>query len=146
MPTPSTCEREIEELHALFVRWYRGEAETAEFERVERALDGSFELISPDGSLSNRESVLSGVREAHGEQSGFDIEVRNVEPVCVTDGHALVRYEEWQSTPGAGADTGRLSTALFESVGGDQTPDGGPTRPAARWLYLQETWLRAPDS
>lgn len=145
MSLSTACEREIETLHDLFVRWYCGRANRGEFERVERALDDSFELVSPDGTVTDRAAVLGAIRDAYNSREGFDIEIRNVEPVFVEDEHALVRYEEWQFPDGE-ADTGRLSTALFETVEQprEQTQTD-QTRPAARWLHLQETWLEGPD-
>jgi hypothetical protein len=142
MLSVTDCEREIEELHALFVRWYRGQADRHEFDRVERALGGSFELVSPDGLVSDRETVLAGIREQHDSRAGFDIEIRNIKPIDVDGNRAVVRYEEWQSGS-TGGETGRLSTALFVPP---KTTDGDPdTRPAARWLHLQETWLEGPE-
>jgi len=142
MPSVTDCEREVEELHALFVRWYRGQADRDEFEHVERALGGSFELLSPDGVVSDRETVLAGIREQYDSKTGFDIEIRNVEPIDVDGDRTLVRYEEWQSGS-TGGETGRRSTALFAPPG---TADGDPDRrPTARWLHLQETWLKSPE-
>ena len=140
MPTAATCEREIVQLHDFFVRWYHGRADKREFERLERALAGSFELVAPDGSVSDRGEVLAWIRGAHDSRERFDIEIRNVEPVAVDGEPALVRYEEWQTAPEG--ETGRLSTALF----GTADPEAGRdhTRPAATWLYLQETWLDGP--
>ena len=45
----------------------------------------------------------------------------------------LVRYEEWQTSPGE--TNGRISTALF-----------APHREEGRveWQYLHETWLEPP--
>jgi hypothetical protein len=142
MPSVTNCEREITELHAFFVRWYQGRADRHEFERVERALRGSFELVSPEGVVSDRETVLAGIREQYDSRAGFDIEIRNVEPIDVDGDRALVRYEEWQSGSTDG-ETGRHSTALFAPP---ETTDGDPEiRPAARWLHLQETWLERSE-
>jgi len=114
--SPSDCEREIETLHDLFVRWYRGEAKHNEFERLERALGDSFEMVSPDGSVSDRETVLDSIRSAYGTRTGFDIEIRNVELVERVDEHALVRYEEWQYAPAETAGETRES-APAETAG-----------------------------
>ena len=141
MLSVTDCEREIEELHALFVRWYRGQADRHEFDRVERALGGSFELVSPDGLVSDRETVLAGIREQHDSRAGFNIEIRNIKPIDVDGNRAVVRYEEWQSGS-TGGETGRLSTALFVPP---KTTDGDPdTRPAARGLHPQGKWLEGP--
>lgn len=140
MLTRSACEREVEQLHALFVRWYCGRADESEFERIEHALGESFELVGPDGSVNDRETVLDWLRRAYDTKPDFEIEIRNVEPVFVTEERALVRYEEWQSTPTG--ETGRISTALFESVTDPWSDDSG--EPAVQWQYLQETWLDEP--
>lgn len=147
MPTPTACGREISELHDLFVRWYCGRASRGAFERVERALAPSFELVSPDGTVNDRADVLGAIRKEYDRRAGFDIEIRNVEPVHAGEEHTLVRYEEWH-VPAAGAETGRHSTALFgpvESGSGAADAPADGTRPRARWLYLQETWLQGPD-
>lgn len=138
MPTLEACEQEIETLHEFFVEWYCGETDHEAFQKAEDALAPSFEIISPDSTIHDRETILSDVRnsfDSH-EQGEFDIEIRNVKPVDVRDDRALVRYEEWQETPEG--TTGRLSTALFgptdESTGDQQSVE---------WLYLQETWLES---
>jgi hypothetical protein len=145
MPSLAACRREIETLHAFFVRWYCGGATRGEFERVEHALAPSFERIAPDGAIHSRETVLAGIRESHDTHERFEIAIRNVEPVAVADDRALVRYEEWQTTPEG--TNGRLSTALFVPVDSAETEaeaTDDPTRPSAAWRHLQETWLDAP--
>lgn len=131
MPTVESCQREIEQLHAFFVRWYCGTTDS--FDRVEAALGPSFERVSPDGTIHDRETVLDGVRGNHDEFANFEIAIRNVEPVFTTPEHTLVRYEEFQTTPNG--ENGRLSTALFGPAAGE---------PAAEWQHLQETWLDQP--
>jgi len=136
MPTLSLCEREIRDLHDFFARWYCGRADPDEFRTVERALAPTFEILAPDGTVTDRDGILSHIRSEGGsyEPGEFDIDVRNVEPVDVRDDRALVRYEECQERPDGA--NGRISTALF-----------GPARsPVAdqqdvEWLYLHETWL-----
>lgn len=123
------CEREIRTLHDCFVDFYTGQRE--DIDRVEHALGPEFRLVHPSGEVSDRETVLDGIRaQANSYDLGeFDIEIRNVDAIEVRDERALVSYEEWQTTPEE--QTGRLSTAYFapsEAV-------------AAEWRYLQETWL-----
>jgi hypothetical protein len=146
MPSLAACRREIEALHAFFVRWYCGRAARAAFDRVEHALGNSFERISPEGTIHGRAAVLAGIQESYDAHEDFEIEIRNVERVAVTDDHALVRYEEWQTTPDG--TNGRLSTALFVPVdpaGTGASSTDNTTQPAATWQHLQETWLDAPD-
>lgn len=123
------CEREIRELHDCFVEFYTGQR--ADIDRVERALGSDFRLVHPSGEVSDRETILDGIRaQKEGYAPGeFDIEIRNVDAIEVRDDRALVSYEEWQTTPDE--QTGRLSTAYL-------APGEGV---AAEWRYLQETWL-----
>jgi hypothetical protein len=141
VPPLAVCRREIETLHAVFTRWYRGQSTRAEFDRVERALDASFERVAPDGTVDSRETVLAGIREQYDSYDQFGIDIRDVRRVVATGDHTLVRYEEWQTTPGG--TNGRLSTALFAPV--DSPDPADDTRPSAAWRHLQETWLDAPE-
>ena len=129
---PADYEREVESLHAFFGAWYRGELSSERFARVETALAPSFERVTPDGTIQDRETVLAGVEAARDEHTkAFEIEIENFEMIDRTDGRALVRYVERQ-TPG----DDRLSAALFDAG----TPESG-TEGQPSWLYLQETWL-----
>ena len=125
------CRTEIEQLHAFFVDWYCGD-ESA-FERVERALAPSFERVSPDGTVQDREATLNGIRATQNAYEWFDIEIRNVVLLESFEESALVRYEEYQTMPGDS--NGRLSTTLLA-----HDSDGSPATDL-RWRYLQETWL-----
>jgi hypothetical protein len=131
MLSVTDCEREIRQLHDFFVGYYTGTRE--DFERVEAALDPDFELIHPSGEITDRKAVLDGIDSTAGsyDPGAFEIEIRNVEPVEVCDRRALVRYEEWQTTPEE--TTGRLSTAYFSPA--------ETSVATAQWHYLQETWL-----
>lgn len=123
------CEREIRELHEVFVDFYTGQR--GDIERVEQALGTDFRLVHPSGEVSDRETVLEGIRAQENSYAPgeFDIEIRNVDAIEVRENRALVSYEEWQTA--LDEQTGRLSTAYFAPSG---TVD-------AEWRYLQETWL-----
>lgn len=141
MPSATACRTETEALHEFFCRWYCGTTPPGAFARLERALGSEFERVTPDGTVQERETVLVGVRETYDAYESFDIEVRNVEPVTVDGNRALVRYEEWQTTPDG--ENGRVSTALFGPA--DRTDDADPSvTPVATWHHLHETWLDAP--
>lgn len=135
MSSVTDYREEVESLHAFFVDWYTGVADSEDFQALEDALAPSFEMIPPTGAIADRETVTSAVREAFDtyEQGSFDIEIRDVEVVEQYDQTALVRYEEWQDD--AGEESGRLSTALFTI---EETTNESPT---VEWRYLQETWL-----
>jgi hypothetical protein len=144
MPTFEHCEREIRDLHAFFADWYCGEE--MPFERVEAALAPGFERVAPDGSVHDRETVLEGIESRRDAHEWFRIEVRNVEPVFLREGRALIQYEEWQFSPEE--ESGRISTALFEPPVEHEQDRTAPREPnpVVRWTYLQETWLEPPES
>lgn len=139
MPTRPTCRREIEGLHAFFVDWYDGVVDRGAFARMERAIGPDFVMVTPAGTVLDRQAVLGMVREGYGRTAGegFDIEIRDVEVVHAGDETTLARYEEWQSTgeereEGEERDEeGRLSTALFRADA--DAPEG------VEWLSLHET-------
>lgn len=137
----ANCEREITGLHAFFVDWYTGAIPREDFERLERALDPTFELVHPDGSIADRESILDGIEDRYDvyDDGDFDIEIRNIEPVSQVGDRLLMRYEEWQDGPNGS--NGRLSTGLFRPI---NHQDPAATAPSAHWVHLQETWLESP--
>ena len=129
------CREEIISLHEFFVSWYTGRAEPSEFERLEAALGGDFELVTPSGKRRSRAAVLQGVDETYDAYApgAFDIEIRNVELRQTVGEHARLRYEEWQDTPEG--QTGRISTVCLSS---------DPAAPAGLcWRDLHETPIEA---
>ena len=151
MKTPSqrlawatAVREEIDDLHRFFQEWFLGvRPETdAEFARVEGALTDSFALVSPDGTLLEREALLARLKRAHGKRAGesFRIWVRAVRLRDEVGPRLLVSYEEWQETDdGVNA---RQSTAWFAV-----TPGEGVRRDRLRWVHVHETWLpdRSPE-
>lgn len=136
------CRREIEELHAFFEGWFEGTLSDDEptFARVAAALAGDFELISPDGSLRDRKTILASIRDGYGSHAGerqqFRIEIHDVRPRFVVADTALLTYEEWQTSDGS--ENRRRSSAWFRRA--DEAPCG------VRWVHLHETALPAPES
>ena len=107
---------EVEQLHAFFVGWFRGEVpdSDAAFSRFASALAPRFEMVVPSGSLLVRAQVMLGVRGAYGGWKGDDgatIEIRNAKGEIIGEGLVRVSYEEWQRRSGAWR--GRRSTALL---------------------------------
>lgn len=134
-PTPTVTvaddtRREVRELHEFFAAWFRGDREQERFDRVAGALAPTFRLVRPDGTETDREAVLEGVRAARGtEAPSFRIDVRDLRVRRRLDDHCLVTYEEWQHRDGAW--DGRRSTALLARE--SSAPAG------VVWLDLQET-------
>ena len=135
VPALATCKAEIEALHAFFVEWYTGTTDDDAIARLEGALAPDFEMVTPDGTRLDRDSVLENVRGSYerDEPGTFAIEIRNVEVIAQLEGHALVRYEEWQDVDQE--TTGRVSTILFRDA--TAAPGG------LEWVDLHETWLEA---
>jgi hypothetical protein len=129
-----SVEREIVELHEFFAGWFGGHLpETdAAFARFASVLADSFCIVSPSGTITRRESLLRGIREAHGRRPGLKIEVKNVEVLREYRSWILVTYEEWQREPERPR-TGRISSVAFLRRPG--TPHG------LEWLHVHETWI-----
>ncbi|WP_254838145.1 DUF4440 domain-containing protein [Natronomonas marina] len=135
MLTPTACRAEITGLHEFFVEWFAGAAPRSDLSRLERALAPEFEMVTTAGERVDHEALVDGIAESHGRTAGedFDIDVREIETVALLDDHAVVRYEERQST--AAGETGRVSTALFRAD--EAAPEG------VVWVTLQETGLES---
>jgi hypothetical protein len=102
-------ERGIRRLHEVIEAWFRGE--TDDLAPFADALAPEFEQVSPDGVVSDRDAVVTGLREAHADDPDLTIEIRDAaHRITVGDGH-LIRYEEHQRTDDER--TGRVSTALL---------------------------------
>ena len=127
------CELEVLELHRFFQRWFLGElAKTnVEFGRFAEVMAEGFAIVSPRGTLTEREALAEGLKAAHGSWKAGRIWIENLKVRRVAGESALVTYEEWQQT---GADPrGRLSSAWFRRRAG--LPNG------VEWLHVHETWL-----
>lgn len=124
---------EIQELHAFFVQWFRGELPNTDeaFARLESVLAEDFSLVTPGGEILDRAPLLASIRNDHGQREGFAIEIR--EPLLkAQSGSVLVAtYEEWRQADGD--QTARFCTVVFRTRPG--TPNG------LAWLHVHETWL-----
>ena len=126
-------EREVIELHDFFVNWLQGKlSETpAAFERVQAVLSSDFLLITPDGKITDGETLLAGIRAAHGARPGLRMWIEAVQLRQQIDNLLIVTYQEWQAENDN--TTARISTAVFQVDA--STPHG------LRWLHVHETWL-----
>jgi hypothetical protein len=133
-------EREILELHERFVAWFGGAAPATgawfKAELLDR-LTADFTIVPPSGQLLDRATLFTQMRQAHGSNPDFRIQIRAVRVHTLGSGLELATYEEWQrnarnSTP---PDNGRVSSALLVAA---------PDRPTGvRWRHVHETWLPA---
>jgi hypothetical protein len=127
------CAAEVDDLHAFFELWFRGELPRtrAEVARFEDALAADFEIVQPSGLTRTREGIVREVFDAHATHDAVTVETSTFEPRYADEEACLGTYEEWQ-TVGDGR-TGRISTALFRRA--PAAPNG------VEWVHLHETWL-----
>ncbi len=124
--------REIVDLHDFFTDWFNGSAAKDRLDaQVLPRLHPDFTFVPPEGVLMTRDHLAAGLRQAHGSNSGFRIQIRDVVVRHEIGNRVLATYTEWQTgaRQSAKADNARFSTVLMEL--GD----------TVTWLHLQETWL-----
>jgi hypothetical protein len=125
---------EVGALHAFFETWLREREPVMDFSEVESALGQNFRLISPDGKIDERSTVVAWIRDARGSRGAdFSIVVSDPFPIWMGDDAVLLEYTEHQHRDGQR--TRRRSTALFLT---------NPSAPrGVEWRHLQETWMEA---
>jgi type 2A phosphatase activator TIP41 len=143
------CAEQVEDLHGLFVQWFRGTRALEELqEELRLRLSDSFSHVAPNGQfLSGRQILLGHLEDKYGcyHDRVFEIDIYNVQLIWSDGDKFLVTYEEWQSwqqemDDSASGDMdanqtqqfGRLSTCLL------YRPD--KTKPFS-WIHVHETWL-----
>lgn len=131
------CEAAITSLHQFFVDWFQGACPDSDdvWSHFERELAPDFVLVSPDGQVHARASLVSALRGHHAQHRSrrFRIEVRNIALHHVTATGVVAGYEEWQWI--GERQTARQSTAVFA-----RAPRGSTN---LQWVHVHETWL--PD-
>ena len=133
LPLAELCKKEIIELHQFFEEWFNGPATEGKYslERVDRALDKDFEIISPNGNRSDKRTLLKNLERAKGSWNGEKIRIKNIEIKELEDEIGLALYEEWQGKPNEMK--GRLSSAVFKRA--EKAPAG------VQWVHLYEIWI-----
>ena len=129
----AACKSEVIGLHDFFVEWMGAHIDRnpLAFERFANTTAESFFLVNPDGSVSERETLLPDLESTYGARPDFKIWIKDCQCRFVSENHCLITYEEWHDLAGVGSS--RLSSALFERREG--TPNG------VVWLSVHETWL-----
>jgi type 2A phosphatase activator TIP41 len=150
------CREEIENLHGIFVCWFKGLQPREDLEReLSDRITPGFSHVAPNGQfIKGRANLLHNLLDKYDAfpNKAFDIQIKNVKVVWTQDDLCLVTYEEWQwwrdmeqrthreSMLGAAATTtaapddvshlGRLSSCLLKQ------------RPGCfHWIHVHETWL-----
>lgn len=128
----ASVRKEIEEIHAFFVKWYAGAVPADAFESAfVTRMDPDMVFVAPGGAVLDCAALTKAVRDGYGTNDDYGIAIRNVTVRRMTDDHILATYEEWQrnATVTATGNNGRFSTVLL-------------TRSEPfRWLHVHETWL-----
>jgi hypothetical protein len=127
------CTKEIEELHQFFQDWFNGVLPETEagFAPFPTALGESFTIVSPQGTVADRQQILEMLWAGYGKQVGVRIWIEGVRVSFVGNGVALAMYEEWQENVAREMPAkGRLSSVLFQKENDKLT-----------WLHVHETWL-----
>ncbi len=128
------CHEEVVALHVMIEAWLTGRLPNTDeaFARFSDAMAQDFEIISPTGRRSDRDTIIASFRAAHGARAeDFSVAVRNVRTRLLQPELALLTYEEWQFFERG--ETARFSSVLFRD---DPDKPGG-----VAWVHLQETWL-----
>lgn len=133
------CQREVVELHGFFEQWFNARLPNDDqgFARFADVIDSEFEIIGPDGRLTQHEPLIAGLRAAYGTRPGVSIEIRSPRAHKISDDLCLATYEEWQTN--GERRVGWISSALMRRH--EEAPNG------VVWLRVHETYLRggAPD-
>ncbi|MEL7045800.1 MAG: hypothetical protein AAGL66_12375, partial [Pseudomonadota bacterium] len=91
--------QEVIALHEVIEGWLAGRIPNTDeaYARFSEAMAQDFEIVSPTGVLSDRSTIVSSLRGAHGSrQASFSIAVRNIKTRLLRPPLALLTYEEWQ--------------------------------------------------
>lgn len=128
----SKVREEVESLHKFFVGWFSGTLPKSGFESgFLSRFDPGFVLIPPTGKVLNLEELAASLFADHGTKPDFRITIHNVEVRCVSGGHILATYEEWQQNGRASVQVRnvRITTAVFKDV------------EPLQWVHVHETWI-----
>ncbi|MEZ4512872.1 MAG: hypothetical protein R3C62_13455 [Chloroflexota bacterium] len=127
------CRQEILDLHRFFEEWFAGRLPESDeaFARATVALGEAFVLVSPNGRLTDRHTLMNGLRGEHNGRSHFRIWIEKFQLQQQQGDIAIATYEEWQEI--GDTVTSRQSTAVFQQD--FATPNG------VKWLHVHETWI-----
>lgn len=131
---------EVIRLHRAFEAWFCGSTPADAIDDIADSLDERFVIVGPDGAVTLRPALITGIERRRGAFPDLTIEVSEFATVMDTarpaGGRLVVgRYAEIHRTS-ASPPTRRIATAVL-----GQPPGGG----AWSWLAVHETWSSPPD-
>ena len=126
---------EVRDLHRFFVSWYnKGSANTASFDRFEKAMAPGFQIIPPHGGILDRPTIIDTVRANRAKHDDdFAIEIEDIRRLWSATDEIMICYVEAQFSTGRW--NRRRASALLTR---DSLAPGG-----LAWLCLQETRMEA---
>jgi len=126
---------EIVRLHDFFQDWFNG-ARNHLIDEFADALDDAFFIVSPRGTVSDKDSIVAAVR-GHANTGPIEIRVEHVEVRASGElGLVIATYEEHQER--------QVESAVLVSTVGliaDPSCPGG-----YRWYFVHETFYEATPS
>lgn len=124
---------EVERQHRFFEDWFNG-VEGSAIDELADSLDDEFFIVSPNGTISDRSTIVKMVEEHWGSEP-VDIHIENVELKRDDPGLLIATYKEYQNR-------GAESAVIASTVGlvADSTKPGG-----FRWIFVHESWIQSPE-
>lgn len=123
---------EVIEAHDFFSRWFRGEAESEDLERMRRSLALEFRMVAPSGQILSRAEIVDRVARAYGQRD-LEVSVEDIQVEHLGEAYLATYVERQRGADGA---TTRWSSAIFRV---DETGPNGVV-----WTHLHETWIDGP--
>lgn len=132
--------REVIDFHRLFEAWFGGRCENSDVyfkTHLRNRLAPDFRIVMPAGRILRGAALLADMRQAHGTNLQFRINIRNIEVRSLGEDGKLIlaTYEEWQKNAlnSKPPNNARIASALLKRD--DAAPNG------LIWLHVHETWL-----
>ncbi|MDK1011405.1 MAG: hypothetical protein QGM48_10110 [Actinomycetota bacterium] len=124
---------EVERQHRFFEDWFNG-VEGRAIDELADSLDDEFFIVSPNGTISDRSTIVKMVEEHWGSEP-VDIHIENVELKRDDPGLLIATYKEYQNRQAE-------SAVIASTVGlvADSTKPGG-----FRWIFVHESWIQSPE-
>lgn len=116
--------------HRLLARWLGSRADPVVLDELMAAHTPEFTLVTVDGQVLDRDTLLAALAHGAGSQPGLRIEITDTTVVArLADGGVLIRFTETHLL-GRQASARRVSALL-------RSGDG-----VLRWAYVHETEIR----
>lgn len=150
------CREEIENLHGIFVCWFKGlqPKEELEKELLDR-ITTNFSHVAPNGQfLKGRANLLHSLNEKYKAypMDAFDIQIESVKVIWAHNDLCLVTYEEWQwwrDVESGSSSNSNMNTSSHSNANDSDVVRFGrltscllKQRPGSfHWVHVHETWL-----